>query len=542
MTIRLKRRTFTAGLAAFMASGTLTKNSYAASGENDTRPDINIAFAVFPRTLDPAMDPGGPEIRVYYSIYDTLIRRDFSNPLPGGGARLIPGLATSWEWTTPRTLDMKLREGVVCHDGNPFTAEDVLTTFSADRLLGPDAYFPLGNDYFNMIEKVEALDAHKVRFTLNRNDIAFENRLSSTVSYIIGGKQWNAFKKEGVPVKEWAEEAFAATNWKPVGTGPYKFVDMATNDYVKLESNDDYWGGRPAAKSITFRTVPEVASRISGLVVGDYDISLDVPPEQWEGLSAYPDITLKVQPMETAQIFVLNQSDPVIADRNLRQALSLAINRQVLIDTLWKGRSSLPVGHQHPSYGQWYITDRNGKGYVYDPERAKQLLAESKYKGEEISYRVIPGYYLNNLETAQVLQEMWRAVGINVRLDYFNTINDIRKTPGLQLYNWQNTYRIPDPTGQIILQWGPGSVTQVRDKTFVPPEGFNELCDKIAGSLDVEQRKKDIGTLLDMFEESMPASVTNLLTEGTAMRNKVHWNPYSQFIFDGRPDVFSIDA
>ena len=113
------------------ASRPCWSRSATAVAQTDSRPSLTIAVNELARSLDPGDRTGNVDVRIYYSIFDTLIRRDFAHPTPDGGANLVPGLAESWSWTTPTTFDVKLRKGVSCHDGNPFNANDVLATFSA---------------------------------------------------------------------------------------------------------------------------------------------------------------------------------------------------------------------------------------------------------------------------------------------------------------------------------------------------------------------------------------------------------------------------
>ena len=113
--------------------------------------------------------------------------------------------------------------------------------------------------------------------------------------------------------------------------------------------------------------MPEVAARIAGLVAGDYDIAVEIPPDQWEGLKAYPDISLKTVPLENSHIIVFNTNDPVLSDKKLRHALSLAIDRKALIDALWKSQTYTPNGYQLPSFGPLY--DKNRNAYGYDPRK-----------------------------------------------------------------------------------------------------------------------------------------------------------------------------
>src|SRR5690606_15626812 len=158
---------------------------------------------------------------------------------------------------------------------------------------------------------------------------------------------------------------------------------------------------------------------------------------------------------------------------------------QALIDALWKGQTYTPNGHQLPSYGPLYDPDR--KGYDYDPEAAKPALAESSYKGQEISYRLIPNYYTYNVQVAQIIQEMWRAVGINARIDFVDSFKEVR-ADGVQVYAWSNTYRIPDPTGAINALYGPDTAIQTDNKFFTPPQEFNDLANAVASTTDVDQR------------------------------------------------------
>jgi peptide/nickel transport system substrate-binding protein len=322
------------------------------------RPDISIAVNGLAGTLDPGQGIGNVDVRVFYSIFDTLIRRDFAHPNADGGARLVPGLAESWGWTTPTDFDVKLRHNVTCHDGSKFDAEDVLATFSPDRLWGDAPYYPDGRNYFGMLKSVEKLDPFTVRFTTKEHDAVFEHRLSSYLSFVICQKAWNAFRKPGVPAKVWMDDAARALRWNPVGTGPYKFVDYQKNDRIKLAAFDDYYEGKPAAATITFRSVPEVAARVAGLVAGDYDMAVEIPPDQWQALAGEKDIKLLSVPLENSHVLVFNSSDKLLSDKHLRHALSLAIDRHALIDALWAGKTFTPNGYQLPSFGALYDKSR----------------------------------------------------------------------------------------------------------------------------------------------------------------------------------------
>jgi peptide/nickel transport system substrate-binding protein len=501
--------------------------------------NINVAVNQLPDGLDPAGDTGNTSIRVYYSVFDTLIRRNFGEDGQNGAGRdLVPALATSWEWTNPTTLEVKLRKDVVCHDGNPINADDVLATFDKDRLWGPKSYYPQGRIYFGGLKSVDKIDDYTVDFVSENPDPALEQRLASYTAFVICDEAWNAFKKPGVDYMVWMDEAANALRWHPVGTGPYMVEDYRNDDFVKLKAFDKAWEGQPAAKTITFRSVPEVAARLAGLVAGDYEMAAEIPPDQFDTIAGYDNLKLQPVVLENSHVLVFNMKDPLLSDEHLRHALSLAIDRMALIKALWKDKSFTPNGMQLPSFGALYDKDR--VGYEYDPEKAKAELAKSSYKGEEISYRLQPNYYLYSNEAAQIMQEMWRAVGINVRLDFVES-SDEQHGPGTQIYAWSNTFRTPEPTGSIIALYGPTSTIQTKFKFFDPPAEFNELSNKLAVETDPDAQRAEFQQLLDMFEQIMPVTFLYNPVVGYGMNSSIHFTPYAQYYMDFRPANFSID-
>ena len=178
-----RRRTCIIALAAIVAAA-IALPAVPANAADD-RPDLIIAVNKLPRGLEPAADDGNVDVRVTYSIFDTLIRRDFLHPGSDGAAKFSPGLATSWKRISPTTLELELRKGVKFHNGEEFTADDVLFTFSEERVRGKNAAIPSGRGYFGHIAKVEKVDSHKVRFVTKEPDLVLEHRLSSSASWIV---------------------------------------------------------------------------------------------------------------------------------------------------------------------------------------------------------------------------------------------------------------------------------------------------------------------------------------------------------------------
>jgi peptide/nickel transport system substrate-binding protein len=543
----MNRRELLAGTAAIGAFGatSLAPLSVAAQA---ARPDIVIATNELARGLEPGSDTGNVDVRVIYSIFDTLIRRDFVNPLPGGGERLVPSLATAWERVDPRTLDVTLRAGVTFHNGDVMTADDVVFTFSPERLWGPQSAIPEGRSYFGHLERVEKLSDSKVRFVTKAPDLVFESRLATYCSFIVNARSWlqhkEAAERANAALAEdrrrpWLEFAVRQMKWQPVGTGPYKFRNWRNNEFIALDANDAYFGGRPAARSITFREVPEPATRIAGLVSGEFQMITDVPPDQMSLLKRYPDIVTTQAALENSHVLVFNQSDPLLADKRIRQALSFAIDREALNKALWDGQAFVPNGHQLPAFGPMHLKDR--PGYRFDQARARALLKEAGYNGARIGYRIISNYYQRGNEVAQILLEQWKAVGLNVELEFVENFTQVRAR-GLQIHPWSNTFRLPDPSGALLVNWGPQSQIQTRFKHFTPPAAFNEAAQALIGGATMEERRAAFVRALDIFEDEMPMTILYNPINTFAMRKTITWTPYSIHYMDFRPDVFRVAA
>lgn len=514
------------------------------------RPDLVVAVNKLPRGLEPGDNNGNVDVRVIYSIFDTLIRRDFRNPGPNGEATLVPGLAKSWKRIDGKTLEVELRQGIKFQNGNEFTADDVLFTFSPERLSGKKAALPKGRRYFGHLAGIEKVGPYTVRFTTKNPDPVFEHRLSTYTSWIVSKKEYESHKEKAREVlaavkdkkakkapRTWLDVAVREEKWTPVGTGPYAFDGWKSGEYVKLVANDDYYMGKPAAKSVTFKLVPELSARIAGLVSGEYDIIVEVPPDQMPVLENYDDLQTKSVVLENSHVIVFNTKHPSLKDKRLRQALSLAIDRKKLVDTLWQGKTYTPNGHQLASFGPTYDKDR--VGYRYDPAEAKKLLKESGYGGETVSYRIIPGYYTNSLEAAQIIQEMWKTIGFNIKLDPVENFKAVR-AEGVAIYPWSNTYRFPDPTGAININWGPLSAVQRKYKLWSAPEAFNGSMTKILESVDPEVRSAAFKKALDAFEDDMPGTILYNPLSTYGIRKGIDWTPYPIYFMDLRPDNLKI--
>lgn len=301
-----------------------------------------------------------------------------------------------------------------------------------------------------------------------------------------------------------------------------------------LDAFDDYWMGKPTARGVTFREIPELAARVAALQAGDVDLITNVPPDQVSQLRRREGIDVRSVVLANVHVLTFDERGPVMADKRIRQALGLSIDRKLLVDTLWDGAAVVPAGHNYPEYGDMFL---QGRALRYDPDAAKTLLKEAGYKGEKIVYRTMPHYYTNALKAAQVMIEMWKAVGINAELQVVENFNQMRAA-GQQIGNNSNSTRLPDPLGSIWLSWGPQSVFQVA-KHWTSTQAFNAAGRALEAETDPAKRKQLFKTMLDAWEDEAPGTVLYQPAEFYAVRKHVKWRPYTFYFMDLRPDNLS---
>lgn len=489
-----------------------------ALAQADTRPILTVGVAELPPTLEPARELSNVGTRVTYSMFDTLIRRDFLGSPDGGGSGLKPSLATAWTRTSPQELVLTLRPGVRFHNGDVLTPDDVVFTFMSNRMFGDRPLMIEAKSYFSTLASVEALDESTVRFRTRVPDVLLEQRLASWCGWIVNKRAYE-------------ELGFEGFSRAPVGTGPFKLRTLQTDQRIVLDAHDAYFGGRPTARGVVFRQIPELASRVAALQAGDVDLITNVPPDQITVLRRSPTVEVKSVVLANVHVLTFDERGPVTGDRRVRQALGLALDRKLLVDTLWDGAAVVPEGHNYPEYGAMFL---QGRGLRHDPAAARRLLREANYRGEEIVYRTMPNYYTNALRAAQVAVEMWRGVGINARLQVVENFTQMRAT-GQQIGNNSNSTRLPDPLGSIWISWGPNSWFQTSG-AFRSTAAFNEAGRALEAETDPAARKALFARMLDAWEEEAPGTVLYQPAEFYAMRRGVRWTPYTFYFMDLRPD------
>lgn len=492
------------------------------------RPDLVVAVNALPGTLESIEEQGNVAVRITYTLFDSLIRRDFLADGSGTSAELVPGLAESWTRVDDRTIDFKLREGVKFHNGDELTSDDVAFSLVPGRGLGQAPLFGEAKTYMDWVSHVVPTGRYTLRIVSKEPNLLMEQRIAGYSFWIVNAR-------------EYLTQGAAHFARHPVGTGPYKVAEWVDGEYLKLIAHDDYFGGKPTAASITYKVVPEVSARIAGLVSGEYDIAVNIPPDQIATISSYDDLKVERIVLDNSHVLRLFPYGP-LADKRVRQAISLGIDRDLLRKALWEDKNYTPNGHQLPSY-EIYVEDF--PAYEYNPEKAKALLKEAGYNGEEIVYRLGLNYYLQSLEAAEAMQQMWKDIGLNVKLEPREN-NSQAAEPGVHILPWSNTHRFPDPLGSFVPQWGKLSEIQKNKKyperTWTAPERFNELQNILITSMDNAARKEAYREALQIWVDEAPGTMLYNPLETYALRKSIGWKPYGLYYMDFRPYNLSFGA
>lgn len=487
------------------------------------RPDLTVALNAQPSNLDPAETPFGANFRVTYSIFDTLIRRDFVAEMrnPEKGVSLAPGLATDWKRIDDRTLELNLRKGVRFHNGVEMTAADVAFSLSQERIFGEKAIAPQARPFIGDIEAVDVIDRYTVRVRAAKPDGILAYRLAQPQASIVPkdayAKGIDAFKRH------------------PIGTGPLRFVEWLDNDRLRFEAFDDYFGGRPVFQSVTFRIVPEQAARIAGLVSGEFDIITQITPDQTDLLKRYPDIAVRSAGLQNTQEILFDVRHAAVANPEVRKALSLAIDRELIVRSLFHGQTSVPNSWQIPEMGPLYIADRDD--VKFDATEARRVLQGSGYKGEPITLRYPVGYYPSGDTVAQAIAKMWRDIGVNVKIEAVETIGQVTGG-GAASVLISFTYDMPLPELAICQYRGAGT----RYKAWMPQgmARYYQLCSEIAGVSDDAQRREIFRSILDELRTNAPSAPLYQQVQSFATRGSIDWQPYPHFFMDFRHDALQL--
>jgi len=516
-----------------------------AIGQSDTRPTVTVALqkVANSNTLDGLREQSNVGTRTMPLYAERLIDLNYQGQLES-----VPGLATSWKRIDDKTIEFSLRQGVKFHNGDEMTADDVVFSFSPEHMFGatrpataktlelnniintarvkalPAEVPPVARRLWPSLDRVEAVDKYTVRFINATTDVTLAGRASQHGSEIV-----NRRATEAAP--SWLDFARA-----PVGTGPYKVREYRPDDMLILDAHDEYWGGRPPIKTLRLVEVPEVASRVNGLLTGEYQFACDIPPDQIPRIEANGKFEVLGGTIPNIRITAFDMHHPVLRDPRVRLAMAQAIDRAAIIDSLWAGRTRIPAGMQFDFYGDMFV-----KGWTvpeYDPAKARQLLKDAGYKGDAIPYRLLNNYYTNQVPSAQVLTEMWNQVGLNVEIGMKENWTQVQDRAGRGINDWSSSAAYNDPVSSLVSQFGPQGEDQ--QTGYWTNAEMNTLSNVLETSTDMTRRHAAFARMLQICEREDPSySVLHQNATFTAKPKSIRWKAAPSFAIDFRAGNFA---
>jgi peptide/nickel transport system substrate-binding protein len=347
---------------------------------------ITIGMVLEPPNLDPTAGAAAAiDEVVYANIFEGLTRFG-----PDGAVR--PALASSWDVEDgAKTYVFHLHEGVTFHDGTSFDAGDV--KFSLDRARAEDSA-NAQKALFAGIESVEAVDPLTVKVTLKAPDGNFPFNMAWGDAVIV------------------APESAGTEATKPVGTGPFRFVEWVQGDHVTIERNPDYWGEPVALARATFRFISDPTAAFAAMMAGDVDAFPNYPaPETVSQLAADPRFRVIVGTTEGETILAMNNRKPPLDNVKVREAIAHAINRQEIIDGAMFGYGT-PIGTHFAPHNPDYV-DLTALS-AYDPEKSKALLAEAGVGDLKLRLALPPPTYARR--GGEIIAAQLAAVGIKAEI------------------------------------------------------------------------------------------------------------------------------
>ncbi len=330
-------------------------------------------------SLDPHKSASAGTREVMFNVYEGLVK-------PNSDGELIYAVAADCQVSEDgRTYTFPLREGVKFHNGELVTAEDVV--YSIRRCADASEGTPLV-PAFSVIQEISAPDDKTVVITIDEPNLEFLSYLTVAI----------------VPAD--AEDLAA----KPVGTGPFKYVSRSPQENIVIEKFDDYWGEGAKLDRVTYQIYEDSTALVMALKGGSVDLCAHLTSAQSAQLE---DFQILEGTMNLVQAVYLNNDVEPFNQKEVRQALCYAIDRQAIMDFVADGHGTALGSSMYPAFSKYFMPELTDY-YPYDPQKAKELLAEAGYPNGFDMTIMVASNNKPHVDTAEVVAEQLRAVGINV--------------------------------------------------------------------------------------------------------------------------------
>jgi peptide/nickel transport system substrate-binding protein len=383
---------------------------------------VNFLIEASPTNLDPRIGADAYSQHIDGLIFSSLVAHDAE-------MNVTPDLALSWETPDPLTYIFHLRPGVKFHDGRPLTSADVKYTF--DTILSGALKSPKRGS-FQMVDSIDAPDEGTVIFHLHEPYASFLWSLSRPVVGIVP-------RGSGADVAQ-----------QPLGSGPFRFVSMTTDEEIILARNENYFNGAPKIERLRIRIVPDVTVRALELRKGSADATINsLTPDMVVTLGKENGLVADQQPGTTLAYIAFNFDDSTLAKREVRQALAYATDRKTIIQYLLRGQAR-PASSLLPPH-TWAF-DPGVRQYDFDPARAESLLESAGYHrgadGMRLHLTLKTSTDQSTRLMSEALADQWKRVGVALELrplEFATFYSDVTRG-SFQMYalRWVGANNDPD--------------------------------------------------------------------------------------------------
>lgn len=369
-------------------------------------------------TLDPHKFNGMFTRSVGYWIFDVLV-------MNGKDGKPMPELASEWKRVDPTTWEFKLVENAKFHNGEPFNADAVVFSFNrmqSEKFKKFNALF-----YETPFKELKKIDDYTIQIITEKpfNDLLWY--LGRT--FIVAPKYYADLSEEDAAIK-------------PVGTGPFKFVEWVKDDHLTVAANEEYFLGAPAIKNAMVKVIPEASQRLNELTTGNVDLITNLPSDLAQQANSDNSRLVPYQSLRKMHLN-LQLNNEYLKDLKVREAIQYAIDRQTIIDTLMGGATEPLQAPVNPPN-----SDPSLQPYPFDLEKAKALLKEAGYEqGFEITLQTTADAFGSDKEISQLIAQDLENLGLKVNLEVIeeNKLWELLEThdhPGI-MFLGLGTYNLP---------------------------------------------------------------------------------------------------
>ncbi|MCT1399904.1 ABC transporter substrate-binding protein [Paenibacillus sp. LC231] len=435
--------------------------------------ELVIAWLSDPPSMDPHMSTDQQTSVMTTHIYNTLVIHDKD-------LNIQPGLAESWKAIDELTWEFKLRQGVKFTDGSPFNAEVVKANI--DRMQDPEVASPRAS-LVGMIKEVKVVDEYTVQLV---TEYAFSPLLAHLAHSAVSMISAEAIKLDYEKLKA-GEKAGAYLAQNPVGTGVFKLESWNPGQEVKLVANADYWGDKAKVERVTFKVVSEEGTRIAELETGYAHIIDPVSPSSISRIESTDGMSLNRQASLSLSYIGFNNNKEPFNDVRVRQALSMAINKDEIISGIYEGTGIPAVGPLAPDVNGY---DATVKPIEHNIDKAKELMKEAGYEGG-FSTTIWTNDNPERIKIAEYVQSKLKELNVEVKIEVVEWGAYLAQTAegkhDMFVLGWSTVTADAD-YGMYEL-FHSKNVGEPGNRTFTKDPELDKLLDDGRKENDPEQRK-----------------------------------------------------